>query len=228
MTTIILDKNTKYYENIKYNEQFIEIMNGTGGAGHATFIGYVTNGQAMPINRIDGTPLQNEDYVRPLTSSTFPFTTTDNKCTFESDLSRAIYAKTIDKWIVDTGIIQSTEEIPLSSPSEESFSGLSLFQNQINIENVKELKTTIKQYKVLPTNYSQYIDTVALYVGNNGTYEKNHYYKCDGTGWYKFNIVPASTIEITNLTDSLKTQIYKVETSPSDPSGDVLILKSLG
>lgn len=71
---------------------------------------------------------------------------------------------------------KKTEEI--INNSNNTNDNIDYLNNKYNFSNIKE-------YKVLPSNYSNYIDTIVLYVGKDSAYEKNQYYKCDGTGWYK-------------------------------------------
>ena len=56
-----------------------EIADNTAGGGRTgggTLAGVVNKNSSMPNKRPDGTPLENEDYVRPDPKEDFPFTIT--------------------------------------------------------------------------------------------------------------------------------------------------------
>lgn len=107
------------------------------------FCGYVTNGGSFPTARPDGSPLKSEDFVRPLRSSTFPFSIGDVE--FTNRLNKAFYFN--NKWELDPGAIQDTSETPTIIPVTESLSGESINQKQVNVENREAISELQKLHK---------------------------------------------------------------------------------
>lgn len=133
-------------------------------------VAMVDQTMSMPTARTDGSPLQNEDYVKPKKTATFPFTI--NGITFENKFSKAIYFN--GEWVVDVGLIQDTAETPLANMAQESFEEARQNQKQVNIDTVYQLKNAIIEYEDLdtvPTNklykriYRQTADTDARTAG---------------------------------------------------------------
>ena len=103
----------------------LKILEKTG----AKSCGYVSNGDSLPVTRLDGTPLQAGDYVLPAVNSSFPFTI--GTVTFTNRRSRAEYTGSI--WTAVDGTAQTTSETPLAN-RQESPSGASTTQSELNIE----------------------------------------------------------------------------------------------
>lgn len=103
---------------------------------------------ALVTTRPDGSELQNEDYIKPKTSATFPFDiggfTIDNKFT------RLLYFN--DEWILDAGLIQDSSEVPLKDQVKESLVEddpllLRKNQQQVNMEQKKAILDLLKQHE---------------------------------------------------------------------------------
>lgn len=115
----------------------LEVDSGGGSGSTGVRVGIVTNGGTFPTSRLDGSPLQNGDYVAVSNSSIFPFTI--DSATFTSSRDKGIYDG--NSWQVEAGISQDTDETPLSDGSLESLSGNASMQNIANKEFVTKLKT---------------------------------------------------------------------------------------
>lgn len=113
-----------------------------GGGGsidpRSQYVGTVTNGGSFPTARPDGSSLVDGDYVKPLASSTFPFTISG--VTFTNKQDKGIYVLNSNSWILDPGVVQDTAEIPVADKTVESITETATTQKAINIENVKNTK----------------------------------------------------------------------------------------
>lgn len=101
-----------------------------GGTSSSQLLGYVNqNTEHLPTTRTDGTPAEKEDYVKPESNATFPFTI--DGITFNTRLDRAIYLGD-GRWMIDAGVIQQTNETPVSNETLESLTGDATFQSNVN------------------------------------------------------------------------------------------------
>lgn len=114
-----------------------ELVKEGGGGSTSQMLGYVNPSMtSLPTTRIDGTPAEKEDYVKPESNSAFPFTI--DGITFSTRLDRAIYLGD-GRWMLDAGIIQQTNETPITNEALESLTGSAVFQSDAN----KQFATTI-------------------------------------------------------------------------------------
>lgn len=111
--------------------------NSSGSEPKGILVGILTNGDHFPTKRPDGSELQNEDFVKIKSTTTFPCVI--DGVTFNSSKDIGLYYK--GTWSVDPGIIQDTDETPLSKPEEESLSGTANNQYQLN----KEIKNALSK-----------------------------------------------------------------------------------
>lgn len=153
-----------------------------GGGSSGIFVGFVTNGGSFPTTRLDGSALQEEDYVRPVATSTFPFTISG--VTFNSARDKAVYTGAISPhWVIDPGLIQNTAETPTYDPTTESISGVASTQKVVNQENKIQIERKVDKdlthgdlvYSVVngnpnnqPLNKSAVQNTIA-WRGDSGT-----------------------------------------------------------
>lgn len=114
------------------------------------FVGYVTNGDSFPTRRLDGTELQKNDYVRPSSNSTFPFTIKDVTFTTRFDIARYMLN---NNWTHEEGMIEDTSETPTHDPNEESIYGTADNQADINKENIKYNKQKIFEFPTASTEW---------------------------------------------------------------------------
>lgn len=114
----------------------LALQAGSSQPSTGLLVGVVSNGDSFPTARSDGSPLQNEDYVKPSKTATFPFEV--DGILFENRLTKAFYFN--NRWEVDPGLVQDTSETPVAMPDVESYSKLSVNQRKINEENVKLIK----------------------------------------------------------------------------------------
>lgn len=114
-------------------------------SGQATgvFAGYVTPDSGFPLTRPDGSPISNEDYVRPQ-AEYVPFELPNpyvpgEVLKFETKNSKAIYFN--NDWVLDPGSLQDTSETLVANYRIESVYANPEVktQQQINAENAKML-----------------------------------------------------------------------------------------
>lgn len=128
------------------------------------FIGYVTN--AFPTTRQDGTPLLVGDYVRALSSLTFPVII--NGIKFNTNKDRAIFEGS-NKWQIETYIYQNTKETVVTSKISESISGSSKNQKELNEEtktNITEIKSNFIDERLLDLAVKDIINNKIVDAGN--------------------------------------------------------------
>jgi len=113
------------------------------------FVGTVTNGGSFPTTRKDGSPLQNDDYVKPLSTSTFPFTI--GTVTFENKFTQATYLS--GTWYANPGAIQDSSEVPIKTPADESISGTKATQREVNVENATAINNKIDKTTTIDQVY---------------------------------------------------------------------------
>lgn len=114
---------------------------GGGGGGsnpRVKYLGTITNGGSFPTQRGDGSSLVDGDYVKPASSSTFPFTISG--VIFTNKFDKAVYVYNSNSWVIDPGAVQDTAEIPVANKAQESITETATTQQAINIENVKNTK----------------------------------------------------------------------------------------
>lgn len=134
----------KYYCSYKWNPLTRDYVDPevTTFETMGMFVGIVTNGDSFPVQRLDGTPINDGDYVLVSNNSSFPFSIGD--VTFHSPREKAVYVN--DKWNLIEAVIQDTDETVVSIPKEESLSGLGSYQSDVN----KEVKDFINNYVSMP------------------------------------------------------------------------------
>lgn len=170
-----------------------------GGTPTGILVGMVTNGSSFPTVRPDGSALENEDFVRVDPKSTFPFTIDD--VTFNNSKDKAYYVE--GKWYLDAGVIQTTEETPLSDKTRESLSGTAATQNIANEEVVTAVKnlqvefTSLRRmsdylYEITFDKMPEYIDDDIFSVAHactsfvrNGKLYRSFDLKYDNTAEFK-------------------------------------------
>lgn len=111
----------------------LKLVNGPTPAG--AFVGYVTNGDSFPTTRLDGSPLQEEDYVYPAKTSTFPFTITYGSVPVTFTTFKDFASWTGTYWQLRVGLVQDTSETPIRVRTDESISGTAVTQKDVNSEN---------------------------------------------------------------------------------------------
>lgn len=122
-------------------------MGSGGSSSKGIFVGIVSKNGSFPTTRLDGTALQDEDYVKP-NASDCPFTI--GTVTFTTAKDRALYLK--GTWYLEAGALQDTSETPVDDKTTESLSGTSTTQNNVNKENVLELKKVIQSISIDAAN----------------------------------------------------------------------------
>ncbi|MBQ0088944.1 MAG: hypothetical protein KBT27_06400 [Prevotellaceae bacterium] len=118
-----------YYATMDDDEVVWTKVSGNDEQG-GILVATVKQGDTMPTKRPDGTDLQNEDYVKPQPTATFPFTI--NGVTFDNKFTKAIYFN--NTWIIDAGLIQDTSETPVVDKTVESYDGTATTQKAINTQ----------------------------------------------------------------------------------------------
>ena len=106
---------------------------GGGGTSKGILVGMVTKGSSFPTKRPDGSPLQNEDYVKVdgnTPDTDFPFTISG--ITFKTRKDLGIYIN--NRWTLDPGIVQDTSETPTTNRDVESLNGNGTTQAQVNLQ----------------------------------------------------------------------------------------------
>lgn len=157
---------------------------GGGGTPQGILVGVVKKGDSsFPTKRPDGSPLENEDYVRPDSSSEFPFTIGD--ITFNSSRDKAYYVS--GKWYLEVGVIQDTDETPLAKPNEESFETVRANQYQVNKDVVEQLKNAIIEYTDLDTVPTEKLYKRIYRQTQNTTARESglYWYDFDNSVWVK-------------------------------------------
>lgn len=137
-----LDTQTRW----KYDEEndaWYEMPQGTStDRSGGVLVSVVDQNSTMPTVRPDGSPLENEDYVKPKPQAEYPFTI--NGVTFENRFSKAIWFN--NQWVMDVGLIQDTSETPLASPEQEKWEIERTNQKWLNIDIIDQLKNAIIEY----------------------------------------------------------------------------------
>ena len=114
-------------------------------------LGYVRAGGTMPTTRKDGTALQEGDYCLPHPSSSFPLVV--GGVTFANKKSVATYISG-GGWSVSTDSLQFTNETPVKDKANESLSGTSDYQSDIN----KEIKLKFADKEDTSNKFSSFDD----------------------------------------------------------------------
>lgn len=105
-----------------------------GGSSSGIFVGVVTKGSSFPTRRLDGSPLQVEDFVKVDTNtpdSDFPFTISG--VTFNNRRDQAFHIGS-NRWQIDPGVIQTTSETPTTNKTAESLNEQGTTQAQVNLQ----------------------------------------------------------------------------------------------
>lgn len=114
-------------------------------------LGYVRAGGTMPTTRKDGTALQEGDYCLPHPSSSFPLVV--GGVTFANKKTVATYISG-GGWSVSTDSLQFTNETPVKDKANESLSGTSDYQSDIN----KEVKLKFADKEDTSNKFSSFDD----------------------------------------------------------------------
>lgn len=138
--------------------------------GNAIMVGTVTNGGSFPTARPNGDALVIGDFVKPATSSTFPFTISG--ITFMNASDQAVFDGN-GNWMYNANPFQSTEDTPVKTLATESISGTAATQKAVNIESVEYTKqkefsfTTASDSWTCDHNLNKYSNVVCFDTSNN-------------------------------------------------------------
>lgn len=140
----------KYYCSYKWNPLTRDFVDPevTTFDTMGMFVGIVTNGDSFPVQRLDGTPINDGDYVLVSNMSSFPFSIGD--ITFNSPRDKAVYVD--DKWNLIEAVIQDTDETVVTDPRVESLSGLGSYQADVNREVKNFINVNVSMPTLAPTD----------------------------------------------------------------------------
>ena len=202
----------------------------TGLSVQGILVGFVSDTQTtLPTTRIDGSPLQVEDHVRPTSTSEFPFTVTNvgGDTITISDIHDQLFW-TGQEWSLNPGVLPMTKEVPVTDKANESYSGTAINQKEINVNATNTLKnhnsrlnwleaempTKVTKYEVMPVPTADMLGKIAQYHGDTtALYIQGYFYKVvalgtdpETYGWSQLDVEPETawgeiTGNINNQTD---------------------------